>query len=122
MPEDEDKKKSPAFRRICPQCRTTNYYKKANAGEVSYDGGKTYVPVDAFRCRDCKQDYMEEEMLVENYNVGKFTSERDGKEHYVHMHKDWRMKMHEKRQARKKREGKNRDNWILKQLKKGKRK
>ena len=121
MPE-EDKENKGFTRRLCPQCRTCNYYKKEKAGEVSFDGGETYEVVDAFRCRDCKQDYMEVEMLTEHYSVAKFKSTRDGETKFEHMHKDHKAKMHERRQERRKKEGKSRDNWILKQLKKRRRK
>jgi hypothetical protein len=117
MPEEENKENEGSFRRICPQCKTSNYYLRKNAGEVSHDGGETYHPVDTCFCKTCKQDYMETEMLVEKYMVGKFESKRDGKTKFVHMHKDWRMKQHERRKARKQKEGRKKDDWILKQLK-----
>ncbi len=120
MPEEEKKENEGSFRRICPQCKTSNYYLRKNAGEVSHDGGETYHPVDTCFCRTCKQDYMETEMLVEKYMVGKFESKRDGKTKFVHMHKDWRMKQHERRKARKQKEGRKKDDWILKQLKRRK--
>lgn len=79
------------FRRLCPLCKTFNHYARWEAGEVSRDNGATWEAVTLYKCKDCGNQYLEEEMLIEKFKTASFV-DKDGKKHFIGLTKEYKQK------------------------------